>query len=529
MKINYIPVLSAEQMMLCDSYTIEQLNIPSQTLMERAAEGTAEVLLSDGRFDAKQVLILAGGGNNGGDGIAIARILHTKGIDARVCFVGDETKKSVECARQYGLAITEGVSFVSVYDVLSDVSSFSCVVDAIFGIGLKREIIGEIRDIILAVNSSGLPVLSVDIPSGINADCGKTCGVAIKADVTVCIQALKSGLLLFPGAEYAGEICVVDIGVYLSPVRGKEAMRLLSNDRLPILLARSRQSNKGSYGKVLFVCGSRGMSGAAYLCASAALRSGIGLAHVFTHDDNRIILQAQLPQAIMSTYGSDDVSGAKFALNSALSGACVAVIGCGLGRSKLSYALLERALNFEQDKIMVLDADALNILADSPELWLTKRFTDKEKHVTVITPHPAEFARLTHKTVAEVLSDIPHHAKKFAAERGVWVVLKDAHTVIASPDGECYVNPHANSGMSKGGSGDVLAGMIGAMLAKLPRDAENSTVSAHVAAAVLLHSLAGEAARDKFGEVSMLPTDVIASIIEITKDFSDTRTKIEYK
>ncbi|MBQ9161793.1 MAG: NAD(P)H-hydrate dehydratase [Clostridia bacterium] len=534
---DYIPVLSAAQMKLCDCYTIEKLNIPSQTLMERAAASAVDVLIADRRFDTRRVLILTGGGNNGGDGIAMARLLHGKEIYANVCFVGtvtsdgfpDKVKTSVECMRQYGLAVAEGVGFISKADLFASIDTYTCIVDAIFGIGLSRDIKGEIFDVILLVNGCDKPILSVDVPSGIDADSGRICGIAVRADVTVCIQALKSGLLRFPAVEYAGDIRVCDIGVDLSPVCQKEQMRMLGKEHLPEFFRRGRQSNKGSFGRVLFICGSRGMSGAAYLSTSAALRCGIGLAHVFTHEDNRVIIQSQLPEAILTTYNGE-ACASNLALDPAMTSADVVVIGCGLGKDKCAFALLERVLNFGGEKPLVLDADALNILSENPQLWLTKRFADNGRHVTVITPHPAEFARLTGISVREILRDMPYHARKFAKEHGVFVLLKDAHTVIVSPYGECYINPHGNSGMAKGGSGDVLAGIIGAMLADVAFDTEasDSDVVRRISAAVLLHSLAGEAARAELGEVSMLPSDVISAISRVTRDFFDTTTKIEF-
>ena len=532
MNAPYLPVLTCEQMKACDDYTINTLGVHSQTLMERAAARAADVLLGDGRFDTKNVLVLVGGGNNGGDGIALARILNSKSsqnVGVAVSFVGNPQKTSVECDRQYRLALDEGVKFVTAQSIFQSIDEYSCIVDAIFGIGLVRDIEGVIFDVIQLINNCGKKILSVDVPSGIDADTGLVCGIAVRADVTVCIQALKRGLLLFPAAHLAGEIRVCDIGIDLSTVDTKENLRILDKTNLPEFFSRRRRSNKGSYGKVLFVCGSRGMSGAAYLSASAALRSGIGLAHVFTHEDNRIIIQSQLPEAIVSTY-SDDVASAKLALNQSLAAADLAVIGCGLGKSETAVALLEHALNFEEKTPLVLDADALNILSENPRLWLTKRFSGGEKHITVITPHPAELARLTGISVSEILQDIPFYAKKFAREHGVFVVLKDAHTVIASPDSVCFINPHANSGMAKGGSGDVLAGIIGALLENVAfnLDASDSDVASYIAAAVLLHSLAGEAAREAIGEVSMLPTDLINCISFVAKDFFDTTTKIEY-
>ena len=272
------------------------------------------------------------------------------------------------------------------------------------------------------------------------------------------------------------------------------------------------------------------MSGAAYLSASAALRSGIGLAHVFTHEDNRIIIQSQLPEAILSTYGDGNFADFSPALASALDEADVAVVGCGLGRSATAAALLEQVLNDESGKTMVLDADALNILAENPHLWSARRLADTQRHTTVITPHPAEFARLTDASVSDILRELPVRAARFARERGVFVVLKDAHTVIAAPDGTCFINPYANSGMAKGGSGDVLSGIIGAMLMDVSKNdgLTDTDVASAIASAVLLHSLAGAKAREDLGEVSMLPTDLIKCISHVTRNFCDTTAKIEY-
>ncbi len=530
-----LPILTAAQMKACDTHTIETLGTPSQILMERAACKAADYLLARADlFPVGKILLLCGSGNNGGDGFAMARFLSDGSpCEARVVSViyagrltnngtPDESRMSVECARQYKLAVEAGIPILPMSALSEALTDVTAVVDAVFGIGLDRPITGELASLLTTVAQTGLPVLAVDVPSGIHADTGTVMGVSLPAAATVTMQALKAGLLLYPGADYCGEITVADLGIDLSPAE-KPFARLADEALLRrVLLPRARRSHKGTYGRVTLLCGSEGMSGAAVLATKAALRSGAGLARVLTPACNRIVLQSSIPEAIVSVHEAP-TEAAGFA-------ACDAfVLGCGLGVSDTSREALRAVLNTrptEGSIPVVLDADGLNHVAKDPTLWDASLLAAHDRQV-VITPHPAEMARLCGKSVPDILADLPRTALDFACTRGVTVVLKDAHTVIASPNGHLHICAAGNAGMAKGGSGDALAGIIGALMAQSRhRVGQDLTVAEIAAAGVHLHARAGDLAARDLGEYGMLPSDLIERLPLVCKDFSDSRTVI---
>jgi NAD(P)H-hydrate epimerase len=299
----------------------------------------------------------------------------------------------------------------------------------------------------------------VDIPSGIHADTGAVMGVALPAALTVTMQALKAGLLLYPGADYAGEVVVADLGIDLSSA--EKPFAHLADETLlrAVLPPRQRRTHKGTYGQLALLCGSEGMSGAAVLATKAALRSGVGLSRVVTPECNRVVLQATAPEAIVSVY-HDPAEAADHAEGDAL------VLGCGLGVSDLSREALRSMLKVcPADGTVppvVLDADGINHAVKDPSLWGDLLAHHRQ---VIVTPHPVEMSRLCGKPVPRILAAPVEVAKEFAATWGVTVVLKDAHTVIASPEGEVFICAAGNAGMATGGSGDALAGVIGAMMA----------------------------------------------------------------
>lgn len=529
------PVLTAAQMKACDTYTIENLGIPSRALMERAARKAAEVLVARADlFPAGKVLLLCGSGNNGGDGFAMARFLTDGSLaerrEAAVVYAGartqagepDRTRMSPECLRQYELAVAAGVPVLPMSAPEAALRDVATVVDAVFGTGIDRPVEGDLARLLTVVAESGAPALAVDIPSGIHADTGAVMGVALPAALTVTMQALKAGLLLYPGADYCGELVVADLGISLASVRRPFArladIRLLRRALPP----RVRRSHKGTYGRVALLCGSEGMSGAAVLATRAVLRSGVGLAETLTTTATRPILRITVPEAIVTARTSETIE-------KTLKSADGAIIGCGLGTDEEAYESLRVALETlatDGSAPVVLDADGLNLLSNHPALWDTPLLASPRKNV-VITPHPAEMSRLCGLPVGEILRDLPSVALDFARKRGVTVVLKDAHTVIASPDGNLYICISGNAGLAKGGSGDVLAGIIGALLiqnrARLNGDVSPSEIAA---AGVYLHAAAADLAVQDRGEYGLLATDVIDKIPLVCKDFSDSRTKM---
>ena len=530
------PILTAAQMKACDGYTLHTLGVPSRVLMERAAAKAVTFLLDrTDLFPAGPVVLLCGSGNNGGDGLAMARFLTDGSAGEKrkvtVIYAGkyteagapDEGRMSVECRRQYLLARAGMVTILppaALGDALADAA---VVVDAVFGIGLDRPITGEIASLLTAAAEGILPVLAVDIPSGVNADTGAVMGVALPAVATVTMQALKAGLLLYPGAELCGEIAIADLGIDLTPASQPYA-RLADEALLRrVLPPRKRRSHKGTYGLVSLLCGSEGMSGAAVLATRGALRSGVGLARVLTPDCNRTVLQTAAPEAIVAAYTSDQDIQRQ-------TDASAMVAGCGLGTGDTSLRALRRVLSTRPKAGMipvVLDADGLNLVAEDGTLWDTCLLSAPDRQV-VMTPHPAEMSRLCGKSVPDILADPVRVALAYAREKGVTVVLKDAHTVVASPEGEVFICAAGNAGMARGGSGDVLAGVIGSLLAQnRHRIGVDLTVSEIAAAGVYLHARAGDRVAEEIGEYGMLPSDLIERIPLVCKDFSDSRTVIQ--
>ncbi len=538
------PILTAELMRRCDNYTINTLAVPSQVLMERAACGVVSYLEDKSSLyfaTGDRVLVLCGGGNNGGDGFAVARFLHEgtygKPRQVSICYCGrlnpdgspDKTKMSVECARQYDYARQMLIPVFSPAQVAHSLSHADAVVDALFGIGLDRPITGVLAELINAVNGRHIPVLAVDMPSGIHSDTGAVMGTAIRATATVTMQALKVGQLLYPGADDCGEIKVCDIGVDLTPTAEHQVYLADGQMLAAVMPSRNRRTHKGTYGQVALVCGSRGMGGAAVLASKAALRTGAGLVRAVIPECNREIMQISVPEAVLSCYASEtpDLK----ALIHALDACDGVVIGCGLDTSAEALALLGAlldALPVRPDYPVVLDADALNLISKNPWLWNTRLLTEGRGQV-IMTPHPMEMTRLSGKTVGEVLSAPIDTASSFAETHGVTVVLKDAHTVIAAPDGTLYICPFGNAGMAKGGCGDVLAGIIGSLAVQRRGAIGQELTLADVAAAgVVLHALAGDAAAEIYGEYALTPSDMIACIGRVTQGFSLSGTVINH-
>ena len=545
-----LPVLSAAQMRACDTFTMR--TVPSRVLMERAAAAVVRCV-DELSASGTPALVLCGGGNNGGDGFAAARFLSagTYGPvrSVSVLYLGrlttdgtpDADRMSAECARQYALCRDADVSVLTLPDdaavdeLIAALAMGSIVIDAVFGIGLDRPVDGLIARVFRSVKAAGVPVTAVDIPSGVNADTGCVMGEALSCAATVTMQALKPGLLLWPGAGLCGAVTVADIGVDLSGAPEEHPIRLTGLDELKAALPpRARRTHKGTYGNLALCVGSRGMAGAAVLSVSAALHSGAGLVTAVTPQANRVILQTTVPEAVLCLYNGrqPDLRALRKRLfrtdgKPAFDGL---VIGCGLGTSACSLAVL----SFLLDALLtcpavpvVLDADALNLLAQHPELWETGLLACPDKRV-VITPHPAEMSRLCGSPVPDILSDLPGIARAFAHTHGVTVVLKDAHTVTAGPDGSLYISAAGNAGMAGGGSGDVLAGIIGALLTQnRDRIGDDLPLTMLAAAGVLLHGMAGDEAARTSGEYGMSASYILSALPAVTRSLSDSRTIIK--
>ena len=498
-------VLDPHQMKAVERVAIGRIGIPSLVLMERAAHACAQELRK--RFCGKpSVLVFCGTGNNGADGLALARILKLWGWPVKFSVFGDVCRATEEWKLQSDLCEKLGVeeSFLP--------EDADVIVDALFGIGLSRPLDAVYQEMIRAMNELQGFKLSIDVPSGISCSTGAVMGGAFKADLTVTFQFEKMGQLLYPGRDYCGELVCADIGIPAGfdgtlPADADDPMETAEEITpaicfeprdLALLKDRPRHSNKGTFGRVLIVAGSVNMCGAAYLSALAAYRTGAGLAEIFTPWENRIPLQTKLPEAILSCYDTENFKPEQ--LLQAMERADAVVLGPGLSLREYAGELVNTVLTGCK-KPLIIDADALNIIAKQQDLYaiLPKG--------AVLTPHVKEFSRLTGKTVEEIQADPVGNARAFAEKHGVILVLKDAATVTADPDGRVCINASGCSGMATGGSGDVLTGIIGARCA-----CDNKDMFNNAALCVYLHGLAGEAAAEDKGENAVMAGDIAGGI-----------------
>ncbi len=444
--------------------------------------------IEKGGFDTSSVLVLCGGGNNGGDGYAVASILaKDSGRSVSTYFAGRNGKMTDECAMRRRVCIARPISELSLEGV-------TLIVDGIYGIGFHGSPDRDTADIVNKVNNSGIPVVAIDLPSGVEADSGAVNSEAIMATLTVAIQALKRCHLFYPGRTHSGRVTVRDIGIGLEALPS-EALKVYTRTSLE-MPRRDPDANKGSCGKLLIVAGSKGMAGAAYLAALAAYRAGVGLVRIFTHEDNRVILQTLIPEAVITCYGDGDQ--AEQALCEAVGQADAVLAGPGLSTSPQAVKLLKTVLKCKPKKLTI-DADGLNIISERPIL---RHSIPKD---AVFTPHLGEMSRLTGIPIPELKSEKPEHAAALAQELGCVFVLKDSVTAVSNGT-ECYLNQSGNCGMAKAGSGDVLAGVIGGLLAQGMSPFDSAKLG------VYLHGCAGDRAAEDRSVHSLLARDIAEHI-----------------
>lgn len=481
-----------------DRNAIFEVGIPSMVLMERAALGVVESMEKEG-LDLSRVLVVCGSGNNGGDGYAVARLLHLKGYKVDVFFLGKEASRSEENQLQNNIAKYYKIPVV---DHLER-KQYTVIIDCIFGTGLKRNVEGSYAEAICALNEMSAYKVAVDIPSGIHDTTGEVMGVAFKADMTVAIAFVKRGMILHPGFQYAGKIVTTDIGITEDTLSRKDGLTYGFDfeDLRELFPRRKPNSHKGSYGKVLLIVGSNGMCGAAYLSAKAAYEVGAGLVQIYTADENRVILQQLLPEAIVTTYQEYNEEE----LDTLIEWADVVGIGSGLGKSDVAKALVRRTLEIVKSSC-VIDADALNIIADHIQLKSLLRSN------MILTPHMKEMSRLVRCGVKELVEERFEIFEQFLEEYPVVCVMKDARTLVGKQQKDIYINLSGTAAMAKAGSGDVLTGMIAGITGQR-KDCYHSACIG-----VYLHGLAGEKARDRKGNYSVLASDIIDGISAVLKE-----------
>lgn len=488
-----------------DANTISYFGIPSMVLIERAALAAVEELERSGLSGHSRILVACGTGNNGADGLVMARLLHLMGHEVLVLTADDQTRATQEnrqelaIAKKYGVACESSGAFVArMRDEKEGAGCYDAVIDALFGVGLSRAVEGSWRELLICLNGLSGKKVAVDIPSGIDADDGSVLGVAFRAHFTVTFSYEKLGMRLYPGQEYCGSIVCRSVGIDdNSFLEQKPAAAALTGEDLAWIPARRPRTNKGSYGRVLVIAGSAGMAGAAYFSAKAAYLSGCGLVRILTREENRVIIQSILPEAVLTTY--DGESPLEELAEGALSWADVVVCGPGLGTSNLARMLVH--LTLERASVPVIfDADALNLLAGEPEL------PGKPHPEIIVTPHPGEMARLLRAAVSDITEHLVQTAEEFARSRHLICVLKDARTVTALPDGRSFVNLSGNNGMATGGSGDVLTGVIAGLVAQ--------GLEPELAAplGVYIHGAAGDAAAKRAGRYALTAQSLLDAL-----------------
>lgn len=493
--------VSPETIKYADELAVKKYGIADLTLMKNAAKACFDYIYP--RLSHKdKIVVICGKGNNGGDGYEIARILHKEWFNVSVinafdCEPNTETSKTVfeKCKK-------DGVKILGLCEWKSELQKATVIIDALFGVGFYGKIDekSEIGKMISLCNQSDALTIAIDTPSGINSADGRCEGLAFMAVFTITMAFIKTGMLSYPAREYCGDILIADIGYPDALLNEVEKDALIADDEYikSVLPQRKQNTHKGSYGRLLLYCGSETMTGAAILAARAALRSGAGLVNIARDVETIKILQTQLIEPVFSIISDDAVSEI-----SALSEKATAIlIGCGMGKSEIDKNVLFSLIK-NAECGLIIDADGINLLSEN--ILILK----EAKRIPILTPHPLEFARLCGKSADEVQKNRLNLAREFAKEYRCVLVLKGAGTVIASPYGQIAINTSGNPGLSKGGSGDVLAGLISSFTSQ-----GISTFDSAVTAAYL-HGKAADVLKEEISEYGLLPSDLPQAIAKL--------------
>ncbi len=482
------------------------------TMMENAGKACFEEIIDI--INTKTVTVLCGRGKNGGDGFVIARYLNDANYKVRIILVCGEPKAD-EAVEMYRKIDTANISITNAVDSMSDaveiIENSGAIIDCIFGIGFKGELRSTALELAKAVNSLQKTVISVDMPSGLEGDNSSVSSEFVKADYTLAVTCKKPVHVLKPSADYCGEVRVVDIGFSKECYEIDSAFKIADSDFVKSsLIPRKSESNKGSYGKLLCVCGSRNMQGAAVLCANAAVKSGAGLVTCAFPDKAYSAIASKLTEPLMLPLADDEKGflseNAIPEIFEKLETATAVVIGCGIGvtdgTKKVVHSVLKNA-----DCPIIIDADGLNILSENIDILKTVSVP------VVLTPHPGEMSRLLGKSITEIQADRIAACKELSDKTGAVVLLKGSNTVIA--DDEVYINTTGNAGLAKGGSGDVLAGMIGSFLAQGVLPFKSAVIGAY------LHGFSADCLSRKFSLTGITPSMVVDYLPELFSNFEN--------
>lgn len=514
-------VLNSQQMKKIDRRAIEDIGLPGTVLMENAGLQVVSALMTlFPKLQTEKIAIVAGKGNNGGDGLVVARHLFNKGCDPRVLLLAakDEVQGdaavNLRIAERMGVRILEVASLEAWRKSRKALTGATLIIDAVFGTGLMKPADGFYAEAIKDINKTGAFVVAVDIPSGLSSDSPLLIGPTVRADLTVTLAAPKICHLLPPAEDYVGDLVIADICIPRVFFEDQDPNLELveKKDLKPFFSARKKDTHKGTYGHLLIIAGSVGKTGAAIMAAKAALKTGAGLVTVGTpRSALSIIARAMpefmtepLPETETGTIASDAASAAL----ELLKGKDALLIGPGISTHP-STAEFVRKLLVRTRIPVVIDADALNVL--SPEAGLLKSLPKP----AVLTPHPGEFGRLTGLSTKGILERRLELAPDFAKKHGVYLILKGYRTLTATPEGKLFINPTGNPGMATGGSGDVLSGMIASFLM------QEKDLPGSILAAVYLHGLSGDVGAERVGERALVAGDLIRFLPQAFKEMSD--------
>ncbi len=513
-KRDKMKIVDDREMKEVESKSSQIYGIDADLMMEHAASSAYAAIEAEfGNLDGKNMFVLAGKGNNGGDALALSRYLLEAGAFVKVCLVfgqpsSDLAKRHLSILMKLGV---ECVEYTPNYDLAKDVGNADMVVDGMLGIGFKGQIGSELSKIIETVNAHSKCTIAIDIPTGIDPNTGQISQNCVKADMTITFGFLKKGMLFYPARSYCGKVKVGRIGI---PRKILEFVELKGEvttfeDAQKLLPERPAFSNKGTFGRVLIISGSVNYTGTPTMVALGALRVGSGLVTVVTPSPFNAVVTSTLPEAIAIPLPDENFISLKSIkiIDELIDKSDVIAMGPGVGLSSETGAVIKHILEIWKDKFVVIDADALNLVSKDLDQY---QFNEK----MIITPHPGEFSRLTHQSIEEITSDPVKHALQFAKMKNVNVLLKGPTTVIAKPTGEYALNITGNSALAKGGTGDMLTGMIAGFMAQGLSPFDAAKLSAYV------HGRAAEIYSQNKSEASMLVRDLADLIPEILKSLS---------
>jgi NAD(P)H-hydrate epimerase len=503
-------IVSVNEMRLMDSYAIGQLGIPEEILMENAGFAVINVLKNKIIIKERKFVIFCGTGNNGGDGLVVARLLHSNGGHVKVFSLGDSTKYRGAAKTNFAIVTKLPIEVIKLENAISAkkaIAHCDVIIDAIFGTGLDRPVTGLSLDVIALINESKKKVLSLDIPSGVNGNTGNVMSIAVKADYTATFGLPKIGNMLYPGYELCGELFVSHIS-FPPSVYEQDSLQVQINDYIAIP-ARPAEAYKGSVGDVLFIAGAANYFGAPYFAAMSFLKSGGGYARLAAPRSVVPVIAKRgreivyLPQE--ETAAGSIAFGNKKGLLTAAAKVDMVVIGPGLSLQEETVKLVKE-LTVAIKIPLLIDGDGLTAIADNPAILRSR------KAPTILTPHLGEMARLTGKSAVEISGNKIAILRETAASLKATIVLKGAHSLIGTHNGKVYINLSGNAGMATAGSGDVLAGCIAAMygMGLRPEDA--------ACKGVFIHGFAGDLAAKKKGADGITAADIMECLPQAMKN-----------